>query len=39
MDPDPGGLKTHGSGSGSATLERNVPDSVRSGIFNYPKNV
>jgi hypothetical protein len=39
MDPDPGGLKTYESGSGSATLERKVPDSVGSGIFNDPKNV
>jgi hypothetical protein len=39
MDPDPGGPKTYGSGSGSATLERIVPDLVGSGIFNDPKNV
>jgi hypothetical protein len=39
MDPDPGGPKTYGSGPGSATLERNVPDTVESGIFNDPKNI
>jgi hypothetical protein len=37
MDPDPGGPKRYGSGSGYATLERNVPVSVGSGIFNDPK--